>query len=138
MKVCIYIYIYTSFIFVFFGYFIQNAQYLRKQSYVIIIIMALFVSFSYQHQLVVFILSLSDGKSLQVSRTLLSNLSNLNKSAVCMVSILLISASARLFPKPLGTVLSIINGFLASLTPSCSTAFLALRQDPCINLFAFF
>ena len=53
----------------------------------------------------VFHRSLSDSKSFQVSRTLLSILADNNNDELCMVSILpLFSSSPNLFPKSLGTV----------------------------------
>ena len=58
------------------------------------------VSFSYHYQLAVFHWRLSDSKSPQVSRSLLSIVANLNKAKVFMVSLLpLISYSATLLSK---------------------------------------
>ena len=53
-----------------------------------IIIILLFVSFSHQRLLVVFYWGLSNSKSPQVSRTLLSILADLNNAVFWMVSIL--------------------------------------------------
>ena len=62
------------------------------------------MSFSHQRLLIVFHRSLSDSKSLQVSRTLLSILADLNNAVVWMVSTLpLISKSSTLFISPLLT-----------------------------------
>ena len=73
--------------------------------FIFLIIISLRVKFSQQPQLVVFHCSLSDSKSLQVSRTLLSILADLNNVMVWMVPFLLmISNSSIFFSKPLGTI----------------------------------
>ena len=65
---------------------------------IIIIIISFFVSFSYQRKLVGLLWYLSDSKSPQVSRTLLSIQAEFNNDVVCKVLILpLISSSFRLF-----------------------------------------
>ena len=70
-----------------------------------IIIIILLLSFSHQYKLIVFHWSLSDSKSPQVSRTLLSILANLNNGVVWMVSACLsISNSSSLFTKLLGII----------------------------------
>ena len=69
----------------------------------------------------VFNWSLSDCKSLQISRTLFSILAGLNNELVSIVSILpLISFSSIIFSKPLGTILSapITTGTTATLDSS--------------------
>ena len=72
---------------------------------IIIIIILLLENFSHQLTLMVFYWSLSDSKSLQVSRTLLSILVNLNNIVVWMVSIRpLISKSSSPFNNPSVTV----------------------------------
>ena len=64
-----------------------------------------FESFSLQHQLKIFNWSLSDSKSPQVSRTLLSILANFNSVVVWMVSTyIFISNSSSLFTNPSVTV----------------------------------
>ena len=59
----------------------------------------------YWHQLVVFHQIFTDSKSPQVSRTFLGILANLNTTVICMIlSLPLISNSASLFSKLLGTI----------------------------------
>ena len=75
-------------------------------------------------------ISLSDRKSPQISRTLLSILADFKVAVVWMVLILpLIFNFSCLLSKPLE-----FQGQLLSLSPSCSTAFSDLWQDPSICL----
>ena len=94
--------------------------------------------FLHQRKLVVFHWSLSDSKSPQVSRTLLSILANLNSVLVWMVTTRpLISKSSRPFNNPSMTLLRapitiginvtfIFNSFFYSLTRSRYLSFFSL------------
>ena len=71
-----------------------------------IIIILLLLHFSHQCELVIF--HWNDSKSLQVSRSLLGILIDVDNGVVCMVLVLsLISDSSSPFSKPLGTVSSV-------------------------------
>ena len=103
-----------------------------------LLLLLLFAIFSWQPLLMVFHWGLSDSKSLQVTRTLLSILADLKTSVVWMVSIRpLISNYSNLFAKLLGTVPStpITIGIIVTVI---SQAFLDLRQGRSTCLFFFF
>ena len=66
------------------------------------------MSFSHYHSLVVFLLSLSDSKSPQISRTLLSILADLSNAVVYKISAHpLVYSSSSPFTEHLGTLLNI-------------------------------
>ena len=89
------------------------------------------MSFSHQHQLVVFYRSLRYSKSSQVSRTLLSILADLNNVVVWMVSILpLISTSSSLFYKACGDHSKHTNYNCYHDHPHVPEFFVVLWQDP--------
>ena len=101
----------TIIIFTFHSFFssLARSRYLSFFSlsfrFIIIIIISLLASSSHQHELAVFPWNLSDSKSSQISRTLLSILADFNNAVVWTVSIFPeISYSFSLFSKPLGTV----------------------------------
>ena len=73
---------------------------------------------------------LSDSKSLQISRSLLSIIVYFSNDVVWIVSILiLLSSSSNLLSRFLKTVLR-VNPWLVSLPPSCFTAFSAIHLSP--------
>ena len=101
---------------------------------IIIIIIILTVSFSLQLWLMVIHSSLSDSKYLQVCRTLLGILAELN-TLVWMVSIhLLISISSSLFSKPLEIVPSAPITIGITFALMFNSFVLVPRQSPCICL----
>ena len=79
-------------------------DYLLHSIMFIIISNLLLARFSHWHYLEVFHWSLSEGKSLQVSNTLLGILADPNNVVVLMVSILLISNFSSPLSKPLRSV----------------------------------
>ena len=97
-----------------------------------------FTSFLHLHWLVVFHWNLSVSKSLQVSRTLPSILTNFNKAVVWIVSILhLISSSSSLFSKPLKSF-QVHQLQLVSLSLSCSLDFFSsLVWSKDLSIFSF-
>ena len=99
-----------------------------------IIIISLLMSFS-QHQLMVFHWSLSDSKSPQVSRMLLSILADLNNAVVCMVLILspISSSSSPLF-KLLDTVPSTMTIIFITVTFMFYSFFSSLVRSFCLTI----
>ena len=96
----------------------------------------LFYSFeSFSHQLVVFHGSLGDCKSLQVSRTLLSILADLNNAVVWMISTCFLnSKSSSLSTIPLGIVP--MHHLLLLSASSCSIVFSSLARSWDLSLFS--
>ena len=115
-----------------------------------------FESFSHQHQLMIFHGSLSDGKSPQVSRTLLSIQADLNNAGVWIVcNRVLISNYSSPFTNPSVTVpsapitmgitvifmfhrFSVPGTYLSFLLPSILLGGLSGRQSPLFGKFSVF
>ena len=95
--------------------------------------------FSYLHELMVFLLSLCDRKSPQVSGTLLSILTDLNNAIVWMVSTCsLISKSSSPFTNPLEIVPSVTITISITVTFMFHCYFSSLARSWYLCLFSLF